>query len=62
MLGNVLVPTIPAPTRGTRRELGSEINENEDLINIYRQTPRKSPHEVSRIRRVAWHYGSVLHE
>jgi hypothetical protein len=40
------------PTPGTRRELGSEISKNEELVNIYRQTPHKSPHEVSRIRRV----------
>jgi hypothetical protein len=40
------------PTRGTRRELGSEISMNDELVNIYRQTPHKSPHEVSRIRRV----------
>jgi hypothetical protein len=40
------------PTRGTRRELGSEINGNEEVVNIYRQTPHKPPHEVSRIRRV----------
>jgi hypothetical protein len=40
------------PTRGTRRQLGSEISRNEKLANIYRQTPHKSPHEVSRIRRV----------
>jgi hypothetical protein len=40
------------PTRGTRRELGSEIRRDEELANIYRQTPHKSPHEVSRIRRV----------
>jgi hypothetical protein len=38
------------PTRGTRRELGSEVNKNEELVNIYRQTPHISPHEVSRIR------------
>jgi hypothetical protein len=39
------------PTRGTRRELGSEVSRNdEELVNIYRQTPHKSPHEVSRIR------------
>jgi hypothetical protein len=38
------------PTRGTRRELGSDVNRNEELVNIYRQTPHKSPHEVSRIR------------
>jgi hypothetical protein len=40
------------PTRGTRREFGSEIIWYEGLVNIYRQTPHKSPHEVSRIRRV----------
>jgi hypothetical protein len=40
------------PTRGTRRELGSEISRNEDLVNIYPQAPHKSPPEVSRIRRV----------
>jgi hypothetical protein len=40
------------PTRGTRRELGSKISGNEKLPNIYRQTSHKSPHEVSRIRRV----------
>jgi hypothetical protein len=38
------------PTRCTRRELGSEISRNEELVNIYRQTPHKSPQEVSRIR------------
>jgi hypothetical protein len=38
------------PTRCTRRELGSESSRNEELVNIYRQTPHKSPHEVSRIR------------
>jgi hypothetical protein len=37
------------PTRGTRRELGSKISCNDELVNIYRQTPHKSPHEVSRI-------------
>jgi hypothetical protein len=41
------------PTSGTRRELGSEISRNEELVNTYRQTPQKSPHEVSRIRRVS---------
>jgi hypothetical protein len=40
------------PTRGTCRELGSEISRNEELLNIHRQTPHKLPHEVSRIRRV----------
>jgi hypothetical protein len=40
------------PTRGTRRELGSEISRNEELVNTYQQPPHKSPHEVSRIRRV----------
>jgi hypothetical protein len=40
------------PTRGTRRELGSEMSRNEELDNICRQTPHKSPHEVSRIRLV----------
>jgi hypothetical protein len=38
------------PTRGTRRELGSEVSRNKELVNTYRQTPHKSPHEVSRIR------------
>jgi hypothetical protein len=38
------------PTRGTRRELGSEVSRNEELVNIYLQTPHKSPHEGSRIR------------
>ena len=38
------------PTRGTRRELGSEVNSNEELVNIYRQTPHKSSQEVSRLR------------
>jgi hypothetical protein len=38
------------PTRGTRRELGSEVNRNEVLVNIYRQTPHKSSQEVSRLR------------
>jgi hypothetical protein len=38
------------PTRGTRRELGSEVNRNEELVNIYRQTPHKSSQEVSRLR------------
>jgi hypothetical protein len=38
------------PTRGARRELGSEFSRNEELVNTYRQTPHKSPHEVSRIR------------
>jgi hypothetical protein len=33
------------PTRGTRRELCSEINMNEKLVDIYRQTPHKSPHD-----------------
>jgi hypothetical protein len=27
------------PSRGTRRELGSEISRNKELVNIYRQTP-----------------------
>jgi hypothetical protein len=36
------------PTRDTRRESGSEVSRNEELVNIYRQTPHKSPHEVSR--------------
>jgi hypothetical protein len=40
------------PTRCTSRELGSEISRNEELVSIYRQTPYKSPHEVSRIRRM----------
>jgi hypothetical protein len=39
-------------TRGTRREMGLLIGRNEELVNIYRQTPNKSPHEVSRPRRV----------
>ena len=40
------------PTRGTRRELGSEVNRNEDLVDMYRQTPYISSQEVSRLRRV----------
>jgi hypothetical protein len=40
----------PRPTRGTRQELGLDVNRNEELVNIYRQTPHKSPNEVSRIR------------
>jgi hypothetical protein len=40
------------PTRGTRRELGSEIIRNDESVKINRQTPHISPHEVSRIRRV----------
>jgi hypothetical protein len=40
------------PWRGIRRKLGSEIIRNEVMVNIYRQTPHKSPHEVSRIRQV----------
>jgi hypothetical protein len=48
MLGYVLVPITPAP----RRELGLKISRNEELLNIYRQTPHKLPHEASRIRRV----------
>jgi hypothetical protein len=32
------------PTRGTRRELGSEVSRNEEVVNIYRQTLHKSPH------------------
>jgi hypothetical protein len=47
MLGYVFVPTTPAP-----RVLGLEVSRNEELVNMYRQTPHKSPHEVSRIRRV----------
>jgi hypothetical protein len=39
-------------TRGTRRELGSGISRIEELVNIHRQTPHKSPYQVSRIRRV----------
>jgi hypothetical protein len=38
------------PTRGTRRELGSEVSRTDKLVNTYRQNPHKSPHEVSRIR------------
>jgi hypothetical protein len=38
------------PTRGTRRELGSEVSRNDELVNMYPQTTHKSPHEVSRIR------------
>ena len=45
MLGNVLVPT----TLPTRRDLKKADSRNEESGNIYRQTPRKSPHEVSRI-------------
>jgi hypothetical protein len=30
------------PTRGTRRELGSEVSRNEGLLNMYLQSP---PHE-----------------
>ena len=37
------------PTRGTRRELGSEVNRNEELVDIYRQTPHTSSNEVSRL-------------
>jgi hypothetical protein len=40
------------PTRGTHRELGSEISRTEELVNMYRQAPHKSSHEASRIRRV----------
>jgi hypothetical protein len=41
------------PTHSTRRELGLQFSRNEELIKmIYRQAPHKSPHEVSRIRRV----------
>jgi hypothetical protein len=40
------------PARGTRRELGSEISRNEELVNEYRHIRHKSPHEVSLIRRV----------
>jgi hypothetical protein len=32
------------PTRGTRREIGSEIIRNGELVSMYRQTPRKSSH------------------
>jgi hypothetical protein len=35
-------------THTTRRQLGSEISRNEELVNIYRQTPHISPHEVNR--------------
>jgi hypothetical protein len=27
------------PTRGTRRELSSEVSRNEELVSTYRQTP-----------------------
>jgi hypothetical protein len=37
------------PTRGTRRELGLEVSINEEFVNMHRQTPHRSPHEVSRI-------------
>jgi hypothetical protein len=37
-------------TRGTRQEVGSEVDRNEEFINIYRQTPHKSSQEVSRLR------------
>jgi hypothetical protein len=40
------------PTRGARRELGSEISRKEELVNTHRQTPHKLRDEVSRIRRV----------
>jgi hypothetical protein len=40
------------PTRGTCRELGSEVSRTEEMVNIYLQAPHKSPHEVSRIRLV----------
>jgi hypothetical protein len=40
------------PMCGTCRELGLQISRNGELVNIYRQTPQKSPHEDSRIRRV----------
>jgi hypothetical protein len=51
MLGYVLVPTTPTP-RPAHVGLGSEISRNEELIDIYRHTPHKSPHEVSRNRLV----------
>jgi hypothetical protein len=34
-------------TGGTRRKLGFQINWNEELVNIHRQTLQKSPHEVN---------------
>jgi hypothetical protein len=37
------------PTRGTRRELCSKVSRNEEFVNIYLETPHKSPDEVSRI-------------
>jgi hypothetical protein len=40
------------PTHGTRRDLGLEVSKNAELVNTYRQTPHKSPHEESRMRRV----------
>jgi hypothetical protein len=40
------------PTRGARPELGSKISRNKELVKMHRQNPHKSPHEVSRIRRV----------
>jgi hypothetical protein len=51
MLGYVLVEHT-RPTRGTRRELASEITRNEELVSMFRQTPHKLRHEASRIRRV----------
>ena len=39
------------PTRGARRKLGSAVNRtDEELVNMYRQTPLKSSQEVSRLR------------
>jgi hypothetical protein len=49
------------PMRGARRELGSEISRNEELVNIYRQTPHQSNHEVRpNSMGVAWHCDSAL--
>jgi hypothetical protein len=39
-------------TRSTRQNLGLQFSRNEELVNMSRQIPHKSPHEVSRIRRV----------
>jgi hypothetical protein len=52
MVGYVLVPPTPAPRVAHIGNWACKSLRNNKLVNIYRQTPQKTPHEVSQIRRV----------
>jgi hypothetical protein len=51
MLGNVSLPTTPAPRMAHARNWACTLV-GMKLINMNQQTPHKSPHEVTQIGRV----------